>query len=228
MARKPAPVFVFKVVLVGDPGIWRRIAIRGDQTLADLHGAIYRAFDREEEHLFSFYLPPPGIRSKSMWGIARRSVEFSAEPEDLDPWAGLPLPASPEGDQRPDIELPDIDALVALMRRNIEALKDRGQEAEARFAERTLNEMLEDVKLEAQSRSVFQVRIDELDLAPRRKLYYLFDFGDEWWHELTVERAADPAVKGKRYPAIVERHGASPPQYPDWDDDEGEDDEEAA
>jgi len=36
--------------------ISRTIEIRGDQTLADLHGAIFDAFDREEEHMYEFQI----------------------------------------------------------------------------------------------------------------------------------------------------------------------------
>ncbi|MEW5947301.1 MAG: hypothetical protein AB1742_14000 [bacterium] len=34
--------------------ISRTIEIRGDQTLEDLHNAIFRAFDREEQHMYEF------------------------------------------------------------------------------------------------------------------------------------------------------------------------------
>ncbi len=37
-----------------NPEVSRTIAIRGDQTLEDLHWAIYEAFDREEEHMYEF------------------------------------------------------------------------------------------------------------------------------------------------------------------------------
>ena len=37
-----------------NPVVSRTIQIRGDQTLADLHGAIFDAFDREEEHMYEF------------------------------------------------------------------------------------------------------------------------------------------------------------------------------
>jgi hypothetical protein len=53
--------------------------------------------------------------------------------------------------------------------------------------------------------------------------FYLFDFGDDWWHEITVESVDAPAEKGK-YPRIVETHGNSPPQYPE-DEEEDDDDE---
>jgi hypothetical protein len=59
--RKPDPhatVTVFKVALTGDNSIWRRIAICSDQTLDDLHAAIFDAYDRFDEHLYSFHLQP--------------------------------------------------------------------------------------------------------------------------------------------------------------------------
>jgi len=37
-----------------NPVVRRTIEIRGDQTLADLHAAIFKAHDREEEHMFEF------------------------------------------------------------------------------------------------------------------------------------------------------------------------------
>jgi hypothetical protein len=37
-----------------NPQISRTIAIRGDQTLEDLHEEIFDAFDREEEHMYEF------------------------------------------------------------------------------------------------------------------------------------------------------------------------------
>jgi hypothetical protein len=36
------------------PVVSRTIEIRGDQTLAHLHRAIFHAFDREEEHMYEF------------------------------------------------------------------------------------------------------------------------------------------------------------------------------
>lgn len=37
-----------------NPVVARTIEIRGDQTLARLHDAIFKAFDREDEHLYEF------------------------------------------------------------------------------------------------------------------------------------------------------------------------------
>jgi hypothetical protein len=43
-----------------NPVISRTIQIRGDQTLEDLHHAIFDAFDREDEHLYEFQVGGKG------------------------------------------------------------------------------------------------------------------------------------------------------------------------
>lgn len=165
MAKAKTPktsskVYVVKVTLKREPQIWRRIAIRGDQTLDDLHQAIFNAFDRDDEHLYSFYLPPPGSRGHNR---LRKAPEYTH-----------PSAAEEEGGLFGD------------------------EPAVYNAAETT---------------------VDSLQLRAHRRLEYLFDFGDEWWHELEVETVAGEADK-KRYPRIIEKHGESPPQYPDLDDEE--------
>jgi hypothetical protein len=60
---RPKPIkesdtcYVFQVALMYQPKIWRTIALAGHATLDDLHWEIYTAFDREEDHLYSFYVP---------------------------------------------------------------------------------------------------------------------------------------------------------------------------
>ncbi|GAI19151.1 unnamed protein product, partial [marine sediment metagenome] len=46
----------FKVLLRDSPNIWRIIDIKGNQMLSSLHKAIFEAFDRFEEHQYSFFL----------------------------------------------------------------------------------------------------------------------------------------------------------------------------
>ena len=153
-----ATLYVLKVALAGDKRIWRRIAIRSDQTLEDLHAAIFRAFDRFDEHLYSFYLPPPGARGRA---ALRDAVEYTSPfmLEEADPFGGAPV-------------------------------HDAGITA-----------------------------IGSLGLAAPRTLRYLFDFGDSWWHDITVEQTDGTPGPGK-YPRVIEKHGASPPQYPDSEEDE--------
>ena len=70
MARRRAPhVFVFRAKLVGLSGVRRRVAVRGDQTLADLHLALQDAFDWGDDHLYAFWL------DGSYW--SRHGVEFT-------------------------------------------------------------------------------------------------------------------------------------------------------
>ena len=59
--------------------------------------------------------------------------------------------------------------------------------------------------------------LDELRFRVGQTFEYLFDFGDEWWHEVTVE-SIDPSESGATYPRIVAQRGDSPPQYPEVDD----------
>lgn len=63
-------IYVLDVALLGgpmtdqfvqnNPQVIRTIEIRGDQTLADLHQIIFKAFDREEEHFYEFQLKGKG------------------------------------------------------------------------------------------------------------------------------------------------------------------------
>ena len=49
-------IYQFKVSLKDRPNIWRIIEIRGNQMLSSLHKAIFNAFDRFDEHLYSFFM----------------------------------------------------------------------------------------------------------------------------------------------------------------------------
>ena len=64
-AKKPG-VYTLEIHIIGgpvtdafvarNPVVTRTLEIRGDQTLEDLHAAIFDAFDREEEHMYEFQL----------------------------------------------------------------------------------------------------------------------------------------------------------------------------
>ena len=61
--------------------------------------------------------------------------------------------------------------------------------------------------------------VGSLGLEEKDKFYYLFDFGDCWWHEITLLSIIN-VEKKKGYPKIVKKVGESPPQYPDYEEDE--------
>lgn len=67
------------------------------------------------------------------------------------------------------------------------------------------------------SPSTDEVRIGELPLPEGASMTYVFDFGD-WW-EFTVQlEKIDPKDTRSNYAEILESYGASPQQYPDWDE----------
>ncbi len=119
----------------------RTIEIRGDETLEQLHEAIFEAFDRFDEHLYEF--------------------QFGKRPFDpAGPKYGVPGPhESPKG------------------------------YGDARTT-----------------------TLDALKLKTERVFGYLFDFGDEWFHQVQVERI-EQAIPTVTYPRVIKRLGKSPPQY---------------
>jgi tetratricopeptide (TPR) repeat protein len=130
----------FKVTLRDRPDIWRIIDIKGNQMLSSLHKAIFKAFDRFEEHQYSFFL------SNKPYD---RGSEYSS---------------------------PGI-----------------GDDGTVKLASR--------------------IRIDSVELYGGRKFLYLFDYGDEWWHEIELMSVTERVTRAK-YPRVVKKQGKSPPQYP--------------
>ena len=55
-------------------------------------------------------------------------------------------------------------------------------------------------------------KLDDLDLKPERVFGYWFDFGDDWFHQIEVERI-EQAIPTVTYPRVIKRVGKSPPQY---------------
>jgi hypothetical protein len=150
-AAPPANLFVFSVFLMSGPltekflnkMVQRVIEIRGDQTLEQLHEAIFKAFDREEQHLYEFQL---GKR-----------------------------PHDPKG---PNYGVPD-------------GSSGKKKPGDARTT-----------------------MLDDLGLKPERVFGYWFDFGDDWYHQVQLERI-EQAIPTVTYPRLIKRVGKSPPQYPD-------------
>jgi hypothetical protein len=133
-----------------NPEMSRTIQMRGNQTLAQLHEAIFDAFDRDDEHMYEF--------------------QFGKEP--MDPKARryvLPMDSG---------YIFDEDRPAGL---------------------------------------VTKTTIDSLRLKPKESFYYWFDFGDDWWHQITLLEFVEAPPKGV-YPRVTHRVGRSPPQYPNVDE----------
>jgi hypothetical protein len=150
----PPTAFIFHVAIIGAPDIWRRIRIPANSTLWALHEAIYKAYDRIDDHMFCFYLTKPGSRGRS---ALRDAVEY-AHPYVVE-------------------DAPKFGADPPLC--------------------------------------VHDGVLAELGLKTRRKFYYLWDFGDEWWHTVKVEQTIKDEPPGDGYD-ILEKHGTSPNEYKEW------------
>ncbi|HOJ34791.1 MAG TPA: plasmid pRiA4b ORF-3 family protein [Candidatus Hydrogenedentes bacterium] len=64
---------------------------------------------------------------------------------------------------------------------------------------------LEDVKDER------KVRLSKVVKEEGARFRYVYDFGDDWEHELVVERISEPSKAG-RYPICLDGEGACPPE----------------
>lgn len=69
--------------------------------------------------------------------------------------------------------------------------------------------------LEEGEGDVSKTAIDSLGLEEGRAFGYLFDFGDNWLHQIDVIGVEEPAGVEGEYPKITNKIGESPPQYPD-------------
>ena len=49
------------------------------------------------------------------------------------------------------------------------------------------------------------------------KLYYLFDFGDDWLFQIKKSRKKKLEKKNTKYPVLIESSGANPEQYEEYE-----------
>jgi len=148
-AAPAVSLYVVSVYLMSGPvskkfaikQVSRVIEIRGDQTLEELHHAIFQAYDRSDDHLYEF--------------------QFGKRPFD------------PAG---PNYGVPDPQ-------------ETKTGDGDARTT-----------------------KLDDLALTAERVFGYRFDFGDEWYHQVQIDRI-DQAIPTVSYPRVIKRVGKSPPQY---------------
>ncbi len=89
------------------------------------------------------------------------------------------------------------------------------------FSDIDLEDDLGDLSGRPKSKGVKRTELAVVFTEPKQKMQFLFDYGDEWRFEIEM-RGFGKAVKGATYPRILALKGASPQQYPDWEDDEEE------
>jgi len=62
-----------------------------------------------------------------------------------------------------------------------------------------------------------QILLSEVYPLKGIKLYYLFDFGDDWRFEIKRRRKRKIPQSALSYPRIIEAEGENPQQYPDYE-----------
>lgn len=67
----------------------------------------------------------------------------------------------------------------------------------------------------------FRIRLMDIWPTGRKKLYYLFDFGDNWTFEIRKKRGSKKPERGVKYPGLIKAIGPNPEQYPRFDEFEG-------
>lgn len=148
---------------MGIPNLYRIIEASENCTFDDFHEAIFQAFDRFEDHLYSFF-------------ITRKDT------------------------------------------RNIRDIYNASEIAHPMVLEDMMG-------FGKKKKSTAQTQIGDVDLKEKDVFHYLFDFGDDWWHRIKVQKINETNSR-KKYIMVIKSVGTSPPQYPDYDDDDDEDEYE--
>jgi len=85
----------------------------------------------------------------------------------------------------------------------------------------TSYELFADMGEETKSRSVKRTRVAEAFLGIGQRMLFLFDYGDDWRFVVEVIGIGNKE-RDVRYPRVLKKVGASPPQYGGWDDEDDE------
>ena len=190
--------YTFHVSLPGTGRVWRKIEMRADQTLEDLHFAIQDAYEWDADHLYSFFM------SGEAWD---ESTEYTL-PEGYTPWGE---PMYDEEEEWPEPTPEEREQALRMLFGGTDMTLEEMQAEMDKFWEEFLGE-------EALSGpgNVQTTTLEELDLEPKQEFMYLFDYGDEWRFKVRVH-AVNPDGPEGDYPRIVESVGEAPEQYPSWD-----------
>lgn len=196
---------------------WRKIELRADQTLAELHLAIQRAFKFDNDHLYSFFMSGKAWDSESEYnlpeGVPPWSIEAPVEEAEED--VEETTTAQPVAQSEEDV---DIDQVLAEIGEN-QLRSMFGNDLSMEEIREQLAAVLRPFSLPAYSEpgDVRKMTMDELNLEVDQEFMYLFDYGDEWRFKVRVHDINEGADPDADYPRIVESVGEPPPQYPDWD-----------
>ena len=105
------------------------------------------------------------------------------------------------------IEINDKQTLYDL-HMSIQNLFDRDNE----YSANPLGEHI-DSSYGKQSKSAAETELRDLDLPQDFTFWYLFDYGDELVHKVTVEKIREMKAEENGFPKLIEKKGNAPPQY---------------
>jgi hypothetical protein len=80
------------------------------------------------------------------------------------------------------------------------------------------------------SRAAGRVEIRDVPfpgVSSKKEFLFLFDYGDEWHFGVKLRHLSERAEPGAQYPRVVAQQGEAPPQYPDMEEDDGDEDDDA-
>jgi hypothetical protein len=198
--------YIFHISLKGGGRVWRKIELRADQTLHDLHMAIQDAFEWDNDHMYAFFM------SGKAWD---ETSEYRL-PENYTPWGEF-IEAD-EDDEDDELEPPELtpEEREAQLRRFFGP--DSGltlAEMEAKFT--AFWESFWAQEAAAGPGNALSTDLAALNLQPNQEFLYLFDFGDEHRFKVRVSALNESADPVGDYPRVVESVGKSPRQYHRWD-----------
>jgi len=147
----------FRVSIIGIPRLYRIIEASEDCTFDDFHDAIFHAFERFDEHLYSFFITQKDTR-----------------------------------DSQTIYDAPEITHPMSVKN---------------------------STRFEKKKKSASGIQIGDVGLKEKDVFHYLFDFGDNWWHRIMVQKISETMPK-KKHIKLIKSVGESPPQYPEFDEDE--------
>jgi len=198
--------YIFHVSLPGTGRTWRKLELRADQTLHDLHLAIQDAFDWDNDHLYAFFMSGKAWDSNSEYRL----------PDNTTPWGEII-----EDDDDDELEPPELTP----EEREAQLRQLFGQDTEMTLAEMEAEladfwESFWQEMAESGPGNSLETELSALNLQPKQEFMYLFDFGDEHRFKVRVHAITEQANPAIDYPRLVESVGDSPPPYYDYWDDE--------
>jgi hypothetical protein len=233
-------LYTFHVTIVGLDNLWRKISIRGEQTLNVLHEGIQAAFEFDNDHMYSFYLSGKAwdkateyaIPEGYGWGKPKRVSHKERE--------ALFINMASQVMDRP--KMSDVQMISEV----IKAYPERGKWPDDASLRRIFPKMAAEPIERLQwyylpfaanwidtevaiDRNVFETKIESLPLKIGQSMLYLFDYGDEWHFKVLLWdlEKEEKANKREKYPKLIAFFGVAPEQYEGVEDDDwGFDDED--